>query len=301
MTAKCPHISICICTYKRPDYLATLLGKLATQETGELFTYSILVVDNDHRRSAEPDVAEFAEKSRISIQYFVEPRQNIALARNMAVRNARGEFLAFIDDDEIPPNSWLKTLYVECETRNVDGVLGPVKPKYENEPPKWVIEGGFYDRPSYATGIIIDASKGRTGNVLLKKSIFDGEDELFRPEFRSGEDQDFFGRMITKGNIFTWCNEAAVYEWVPASRWGKKFLVKRALLRGAMNALQPNLGVKDALKSMFAITIYSAVIPLALVVGNPKWMLYVVSLCDHLGKLLAMVGIDPVNKQYITE
>src|SRR5690349_10462023 len=114
MTHVVAHISVCVCTYKRPYYLAFLLTRLAAQDTGGVFTYSIVVIDNDHTRSAEPVVAAFAHESRIDITYLVEPRQNIALARNMAVHNARGEFLAFIDDDEFPSQEWLRTLFTEC-------------------------------------------------------------------------------------------------------------------------------------------------------------------------------------------
>ena len=301
MTPDLPHISVCICTYRRGDYLSYLLAELSKQETGGLFTYSVVVVDNDRCRSAEPIVAASAETSPVAVQYLVEPRQNIALARNMAIRNGNGEFIAFIDDDEFPTSQWLKTLFTECEKRNVDGVLGPVKPHYEIQPPRWVVVAGFYDRPSYPTGLVIDGSKGRTGNVLFKKAVIDGESELFRPEFRSGEDQDFFRRMISKGHVFTWCNEAMVHEWVPQNRWSRTFLLKRALLRGAMSALHPNAGIKDAFKSILVIAAYIAVLPFALLISQGKFMLYFVSMFDHVGKVAALLGFNLVSKQYITE
>src|SRR3954454_6636474 len=120
--AELPHISVCICTYRRVDYLAHLLLYLAVQETGGFFTFSIVVVDNDRTRSAESIVLAFAQCSPIEVTYVVEPRQNIALARNMAVSSVRGDFIAFIDDDEFPAKQWLMTLFTECEKRHVDGV-----------------------------------------------------------------------------------------------------------------------------------------------------------------------------------
>ena len=95
------HITVCVCTFQRPHLLRRLLEKLGEQDFGSLFTYSIVVADNDRLRSAEPVVAEFATISPIPISYCVEPRQNIALARNKAIENATGQFLAFIDDDEV--------------------------------------------------------------------------------------------------------------------------------------------------------------------------------------------------------
>src|SRR5258708_7195565 len=183
MTEKQPHISVCICTYKRPDFLKRLLEELGGQDTDGLFTYSIVIADNDHLRSAEFAVTEFAASSRIPVKYCVEPRQNIALARNKAVLNATGDFVAFIDDDEFPTKRWLLTLFKACLEYDVDGLLGPVKPHFDEEPPKWVVKGKFYDRPTYPTGLVIDRRKGRTGNVLLKKHIFTADAPPFRPEF----------------------------------------------------------------------------------------------------------------------
>ncbi len=62
------HIAVCVCTYKRPDYLKRLLRELAGQETGGLFTYSIVVADNDQSESARAVVSHFASSSPIQIQ-----------------------------------------------------------------------------------------------------------------------------------------------------------------------------------------------------------------------------------------
>src|ERR1700761_5130160 len=91
------HICVCICTYQRSQLLKRLLVALATQETGGLFTYSIVVADNDESRSAEFVVAECVDASNVPVTYCVEPQRSIALTRNIAVRNAVGDFIAFID------------------------------------------------------------------------------------------------------------------------------------------------------------------------------------------------------------
>src|SRR5437016_8540580 len=111
MTSEAQHISVCICTYKRPHLLKGLLEALRGQDTKGLFTYSIVVADNDHLQSASQLVGEFTAASVSPITYCVEPRQNIALARNKAMENATGNFVAFIDDDEFPAKSWLLALF----------------------------------------------------------------------------------------------------------------------------------------------------------------------------------------------
>lgn len=104
------HITVCICTFKRAELLTRLLEKLNAQTTGDLFTYSVVVADNDSGRSAEPVVAKISPTARMPIAYCVEPQQNIALVRNRAIEHAGGDLIAFIDDDEFPVENWLLSL-----------------------------------------------------------------------------------------------------------------------------------------------------------------------------------------------
>ena len=300
MTNELKHISVCICTYKRLDFLKRLLVELGGQDTNGLFTYSIVVADNDHRCSAQAIVSDFAASFAIPITYCVEPQQNIALVRNKAVNNATGEFIAFIDDDEFPIKRWLLTLFEACEGFNVDGVLGPVRPHFDETPPTWAVRGKFYERPTYPTGFVIDWRKGRTGNVLLRRRIFTAESQPFRPEFRTGEDQDFFRRMIEKGYVFIWCNEAIAYEVVPPIRWKRTFMLRRALLRGATTLVHPSFGARDILKSLVAVPTYAILLPFAFALGQCRFMTYLVKLFDHLGKLLALLGFRPIKDPYVT-
>lgn len=293
-------ITVCICTFKRQQLLSRLLTALLRQETGGLFSYSIVVVDNDRSRSAEAVVAAFAASSPITIEYYVEPRQGIALARNKAIENACGELIAFIDDDEFPIDQWLLILYGALRKYGVDGVLGPVKPHFDVKPPQWVVTAGLYDRPGYPTGSVIDWRKGRTGNVLLKREILASQSQWFRPEFRTGEDQDLFRRLIEAGHVFGWCDEAVAYEVVPPSRWNRVFLLRKALLRGAASRLHATFGWREVATSIIAVPTYTAVLPFAFVLGQGRFMSLAVKLCDHMGRLLALVGINPVREPYVT-
>jgi glycosyltransferase involved in cell wall biosynthesis len=297
-----PHICVCICTYKRLPFLRRLLTAVAAQETGGLFTYSVVVADNDSQESARSVVDESAAaQSTMRVSYCVESRQNIALTRNKAIEHAKGDFIAFIDDDEWPTARWLLTLFMACRTYDVDGALGPVKPHFDEQPPQWVLTGKFYDRPTYPTGFVIDWRKGRTGNVLLKAGLFETDTPPFRPEFLTGEDQDFFRRMIDKGYRFIWCDEAVVYETVPPIRWNRTFMLKRALLRGAVSLVHPTSRSSAIARSVIAAPVYTAVLPVALLLGQGRFMTCLVKLCDHVGRLLAVVGIRPIRESYVTE
>jgi glycosyltransferase involved in cell wall biosynthesis len=302
MSRERPEISVCICTYRRPLLLTRLLENLREQETGGLFRYSMVVVDNDRLETARGVVAAFASTSKIPIAYCVEPRQGIALARNRAVEHATGDFVAFIDDDEFPAERWLQTLLKACLDHDVDGVVGPVKRYFDEEPPKWVAKGNFYQRRTYPTGLVIDWRKGRTNNVLLKKRSLDALSPPFRPELRTGEDIDCFRRMADQGRVFVWCDEAVAYEVVPPARWKRMFMVRRALLQGAFTTVvDPAFGVRDVAKSLIAVPVYAVALPFALALGHHRFMSLVVKLSHHVGELLALLGMNPVKEPYVTE
>jgi glycosyltransferase involved in cell wall biosynthesis len=274
------------------------LSELEHQQTNDQFTYSIVVCDNDACLSARPIVDELVSQTQLDIVYCAEPRQNIALARNRAIEHARGEFIAFIDDDEFPAPDWLSRMLAVLEETCASGVLGPVRPHFEAAPPRWVIDGKFCERPEHPTGTIMPWSQSRTGNVLFRRSIVANTRTPFRAEFGTGgEDVDFFRRMTMRGEVFVWCNEGVAYEAVPPSRWTRSYMFRRALLRGRNNLKIGHERVWALLKSAVAVPVYSIVLPGALCLGQHVFMKYSIKFCDHLGRVLALLGINPVKER----
>ena len=297
------HISICACTYKRPELLGQLLLKLEVQKTESLFDYSIVIVDNDKSASARRTVESFARQSRISVSYCVEPEQNIALARNVAVAHAEGDFVAFIDDDERPVDEWLLRMHAALLKYGVDGVLGPVRPLFEVVPPEWTVKARLFERPNslcYETGFVLSWQQTGTGNVLVRRHILDEVAGPFNREFGSGgEDLDFFRRAMGLGKVFVWCEEATVYEIVPVERARISFQLRRALLRGKASLAGPSGTAFGIVKSLVACVLYTTLLPVFLLMGRPVFIRYLIIDFDHIGKLLAVCGIQVVRDRYV--
>lgn len=276
--------------------LLRLLKALDRQQTGNEFTFSVVVADNDSAESARQSVEEFCRKSSFKIVYCVEPRQSIALARNQALAHSEGDFIAFIDDDELPAADWLQKLLATCGKYHADGVLGPVRPLFELAPPRWIIRGHFCERPEYGTGRLMHWDECRTGNVLFRKQILDLVSIPFDPEFGSGEDKDLFMRLTEQGNVFIWCNEAIVYETVPPSRCTRSYMLRRALWRGR-NIVKRRVGRMGLLaRSVVAIPVYLLALPGLMLLGQHWFMRYCIKLCDHLGRVLAILGLNPIRE-----
>jgi len=277
--------------------LARLLASTRDLESGDHFSLSVLVVDNDAAASAWAAVDEVSRHLALPVQYLVEPEQSIARARNSAVENAKSNLIAFIDDDEWPEPDWLVSAFQTMEKYFADGVLGPVRPEYEGTPPKWVLRGKFYDRQRHQTGTVLSWQQTRTGNALLRRELFASTDNLFRHQFgRGGEDRDLFRRLISQGYKFVWCDEAVVHESIPAARYSRWFMLRRALVRGTL----PHFGFVDYCKSIVAIPLYTLLLPVFLVTAHHLFMSYLIKIFDHSGRLLSLVGLDLVKEKYLT-
>ena len=291
-----PHISVCICTYRRPEWLRRLLQALQRQQTEQLFDYSIVVADNDAAESARATIAEFS--AGVPLVYCLEPEKNIALGPHRSVASSAGNWIAFIDDDEFPESDWLLKLFQTAKKYDVAGVLAPVRPHFDTEPPAWVYKCGLYDRPEHETGFVLSWQESRTGNVLFRRDIIPPDAPPFAAGFHNGgEDQDFFRRMMGLGHRFIWCNEAAVHETVPPIRWDRRVLMQRALLRGKNSLKHGDAPGLSLAKSVVAVPLYAIILPVAAILGMHFFMRYLIKLCDHLGRVLAALGINPVRER----
>lgn len=292
------HITVCICSYQRPELLRRTLEALRHQETQGRFTYSVVVCDNDAAESGRPVAVEMSKHFADPITYCTEPRRSISHARNQALANAKGDAIAFIDDDEFAEKDWLLNLYATLTKNQVAGVLGPVRPFFDNPPPAWVIKGRFCERPEHPTGFVMPWQECRTGNVLFKREIIAGLEPVFLPKFgTAGGDVNFFWRMMQQGHKFIWCNEAVVLEVVPPSRWSRSFMLKRALLRGGNFLQHPEGRLASLAKSAVAVPVYTVMLPFLQLAGHHHFMKFMIKWCDHTARLLGVFGVKLVKQR----
>src|SRR5450755_1288462 len=135
-------VSVCIATYRRTERLRAVLEDLAHQSR---LPEQVVVVDNDLAGSARGLIDRLrASGAPFAIAYDVQPERNIAATRNLSVRLADGDWLAFIDDDERAPDTWLQQLLEAAAAHGADGILAPVEPQLPAGAPRWIRRGRFY-------------------------------------------------------------------------------------------------------------------------------------------------------------
>ncbi|OQB94267.1 MAG: Chondroitin synthase [Verrucomicrobia bacterium ADurb.Bin118] len=297
------HISVCIPTYRRPELLERLLRNLAGQETGGRFTFSLVVVDNDAPGSARETVTRLTAELDLDLTYAVEPERTIPAVRNHALRLARGNYIGIIDDDEFPPPDWLLKMYQGIRTFAVDGALGPVYPFFAQTPPAWLVKSGLCELPSWRTGTLLHWRQTRTGNVLLKKAVFDQHGLTFDPQFKTGgSDQEFFRQAMARGCRFVAVQEAPVYEVVPPVRWTRWYWIRRSLVNG-YNVRRYTAGMSRGrrmflfLKSLIAVLAYALAVPIGACLGPHRLIRCLEKGAYHLSRTCATFGIELWNRR----
>ncbi|QQE67143.1 glycosyl transferase family 2 [Leptolyngbya sp. BL0902] len=224
-------VSICISTYKRPEKLATLLMSLNSLTFDELDppNIEIIVVDNDGYGSAAAVCENMASYLRWPLKYDIEPVQGVSYARNRSINNASdfSDFIAMIDDDEVPHPAWLERLLIVQNQYCADVVTGPVFPIFEASVPKWIKKGNFFAPKSYQTGQTLETAF--TGNVLVRTRELKKLDRVFDERFaiKGAEDTHLFMRLKADGCKIVWANEAVADEWIPSSRTNLKWILRR--------------------------------------------------------------------------
>ena len=115
-------VSIIICTYNRPDSLAVCLHSIEAQF---LKPDEVVVVEDDSTSKIVKVVEEFNQCDKFKLTHVLTgKRTGLPATRNTGVRAAKGDILAFIDDDVILPPNWLAEVVKCYQETNADGVGG---------------------------------------------------------------------------------------------------------------------------------------------------------------------------------
>ena len=111
-------ITVILCTYNRCQSLVRALDSLAASILSETIEWEVLVVDNNSSDQTKAIVEDFCRQYPGRFRYLFEPQQGKSYALNAGIREARGDILAFVDDDVTVEPMWLQNLRRLCATAN---------------------------------------------------------------------------------------------------------------------------------------------------------------------------------------
>lgn len=131
-------ITVILCTYNRCISLATTLDSIARSILPDSEGWEVLVVDNNSDDQTRKVVHKFCLQYPHRFRYFFEPRPGKSHALNSGIREARGNILAFTDDDVTVDPTWLKNLTASLHSGEWMGAGGRIVPQWPCAPPSWL-------------------------------------------------------------------------------------------------------------------------------------------------------------------
>jgi glycosyltransferase involved in cell wall biosynthesis len=230
-------ITVILCTYNRCQSLANALGSVAASDLSGSAGWEVLVVDNNSKDRTREVVEDFSRRYAGRFRYLFEPRPGKSHALNTGIREARGEILAFMDDDVTVEPAWLQNLTANLHDGDWAGAGGRILPERNFSPPRWLaLEGPYamggvlalFDRGD-KPGELDWAPYGT--NMAFRREMFEkygGFRTDLGPTPASeirGEDTEFGRRLVAARQRLRYEPSAVVYHPVPENRLHKEYFL----------------------------------------------------------------------------
>ena len=231
------HITVIIATYNRALTLKKCLESLASLKI-ENFSVDFIVIDNNSTDNTKEIVNSFHSKLAGQITYLFEQHKGKTTALNTAINHAKGDILAFTDDDVIVTPDWLLKISQCLEINQCDGVGGRILPNYPLKTPNWIKANA-----DLLVGPIIMYDYGEDtkifkkpmyeflgANFAFKRTVFK-DCGMFRTDIgpgkgKFGDDTELINRFLKAGKKLYYCGSATVWHPVENNRMSLFYIGK---------------------------------------------------------------------------
>jgi succinoglycan biosynthesis protein ExoM len=237
-------ISLLIPTYNRCAWLREALESAAQQRTGGEFALEIVVVDNNSSDETPLVVQQVAQVSDVPIHYVLWTSRGDAQARNGGLPHCRGDWIAFMDDDELAEPDWLSELFRVAREQQADLVGGAV---LLDMPPDELSGLGIDVRRSLRERSAATIEGGTrpfrsreypgTDNLLISRRVLETLGDFDENLMSGTADYDFSLRAHRHGFRCWFAPRAVVRHRCPAYRLTPEFIGWESLRSGIMLAL----------------------------------------------------------------
>jgi glycosyltransferase involved in cell wall biosynthesis len=228
-------VTVAICTWNRSALLRKTLEEFTKLEAPYGFDWELIVVDNNSTDGTPGVLADFV--GRLPLRALSEPRAGKSNAANLVVREARGEYIIWTDDDVLVSPDWIRQ-YVAAFEQYPDAEVfgGRIDPWFEGTPPRWLDEGFAAVAGVYAAmdlrmqaGIAPESFYPLGANMAIKRSthLRHSFDPRIGPQPGSsirGEEWMLVKAMRRGGAQVVWVPEATVRHFIPHARQTEAYL-----------------------------------------------------------------------------
>ncbi len=165
---KTPIISVVVCTYNGEALLPGCLQSLADQ-TSDADTFEVIIVNNNSTDKSQQVAVEFA-KTHANFSVVLETEVGLSAARNRGFKEAKGEYISYLDDDAKASKDWIEEALKVIADKHPDIFGGPIHPFYEGEHISWV-KDEYNSYSIYETGYLTKHQYLSGSNIFIAKEL----------------------------------------------------------------------------------------------------------------------------------
>ena len=243
------RISAVVCTHNRAGYLRKALQSLVDQTLAP-WEYEIIVVDNGSQDNTKQVVSEFSAVP--NLRYLYEPVIGLSRARNTGWRNARGMYVAYLDDDAIAYPTWVAKFLEVFETfePTPGSVGGECEPIWDAPKPAWLSDKmvGYLSILHWSdVPIILNEVQWLSAcNIAYPRELLQAaegfREDLGRQgdELRAGAEDYLRQQLDSWGLCSVYHPEIVVRHHISRSRLTKRWFRERAYWQGLSDAIMIN-------------------------------------------------------------
>ncbi|NGZ61381.1 MAG: hypothetical protein CV081_12895 [Nitrospira sp. LK265] len=229
-------LTVAVCTWNRSRLLRQCLEQMTKLDIPVGVEWELLVVNNNCTDDTDHVVDSFV--SRLPVRLLFEAKPGQSNARNAAVREAKGQYVLWTDDDVLVDENWIAN-YAKAFQRWPEAVVfgGPITPWFVETPPTWLeqvwprVADAYAIRDLGPEPVKFDGRK-RTpygANFVVRtkeqhRNLYDARLGLRPGSSIRGEEIDLVNKLLTEGNAGWWVPGASVRHYVPPERMTTRYL-----------------------------------------------------------------------------
>lgn len=259
LAAPVPVVSVIICTYNRAVLLERCLDSLKEQ-SADSDEFEIIVVDNNSTDATGSLVRRHVERGPQRVRYVLEEMQGLAFSRNCGYRMARGQYLAYLDDDTVVDEPYIANLLRVVREHSPDVLGGPIYPVYVAPKPRWFKD--HYEIKKYTEESGFSSTCRVTGaNFIIRRSVLESVglfdvhyNQMTRNKIGLGDE----AKVLDTYRLNTEDDDQKVYyalecylrHQIPAFKMRRTYVLRRAFHGGRMTMQLAALRNEDHLRGL---------------------------------------------------
>lgn len=190
-------VSVIVPLYNAEKYIEETMESILNQTYKNI---EIVIVDDGSKDQSSSIVKNFKKKYPEQIKYILQENQGVSVARNTGIENANGEYISFLDSDDLWHSTKIEKQMESMHKNNMNACYCGYMNFYEETGEKVENTTNFV-KGNMTKAFLTHQVFAQTSTWIFKKSIVMDHNIRFTPGCSWGEDLEFLFKLMSVTNV----------------------------------------------------------------------------------------------------